>query len=838
MVFYIIFSPSLFYFFYFIVFPHGVEILTDWTFYLVIISFLFSINELYHWAKIGRRSELSDLVAIALFFCIIFFITKDLLTSLMGAFSIYLWVGIIELREYPVINKILIISLITYNVIFVAGLVSFYYEDPFYINTAFAFSFWIILILGFILFGRKYIVVWRFMSPAYLLLFLYVIAWIAIIFINQYTPLEFISTSPLNSERIQPIDFIMNIYFVLIVVNWFVYLISGIVLDKLLGIKKVEDENFLKIVENVKNDIGIKGKVKVGFGRYPILNAMAYGAFFDKRIAIIAEDIDQIPEDELKGIVAHELAHTKGKHTLILTFITTADLVFRMIVGLPATYYDYTFGDPQIPMIGFIFLNIVLYMFIFIFIRFLEGKADLKAKNSGYAKELAKALYNLESFYATGREFGLNTMLLCEERITKDNQLLDYMDTADYIHQSIIKPKRGSLLANLMNSHPPTYFRIAALLGEELKPGKEALLPFICLKRSKQKKYAKKFEKARYAFKIIANEKFKDYFNVENVSLLLENLRRREIYKRELKRDFIFKNKITDKIIFGKLEDIQFLDDICDSDQYIITDLKMSQKLHLNTSLYTKTQVNLNSTYFFKKNVPMILSDIELNLEKIGGNYVFLDKDGNKILKPIKKTKLPISVDNIKKYKDQEIFLKLKGELKIYRCTNIISKEIFNDYELEFSRTIENPIERQESLNFKLSELIIRPRNIYFSISRNVYFRKYEIELFNWLLNNQIRVFIYLKKPVNNLEIGKILKLNVNFEGIEKELNHDDIKNNDFIIVKNIFGKEINIPYKLLELITFKWDTAMIQKKSETSFFSRIGYKIMNKFKPEKVLYQ
>ena len=823
LVFYLICSLGLFYFFYFIVFPIELaDLLFDWTLYPLIFFFLLSINEFYSFCKIGRRSELSDIVAIALFFFVIFFITKDLLTSIMGAFSIYLWVGIIELREYPVINKILIISLVTYNVIFIAGLVSFYYEDPFYINTAFAFSFWIILGLGFLLFGRKYIVVWRFLSPAYLLLFLYIIAWLAVIFINQYTPINFIYDSPLSSDNIHFMDFFLNIYFILIVVNWIVYFLSGAVLDKLLGIKKVDDENFLKIVENVKNDIGIKGKVKVGFGRYPILNAMAYGAFFDKRIAIIAEDMDQIPEYELKGIVAHELAHTKGKYTLILTFIATIDLTIRMLLGIPATYYDYTFSDPKIPMIGFIFLNIVLYMFFFIFIRFLEGKADLKAKKSGYAKELAKALYNLESYYATGREFGLNTMLLCKERITKDNQLLDYMDTADYIHQSMILPKRGSLLANLMNSHPPTYFRIAALLGEELKPGKEALLPFICLKRSKQKKYAKKFEKARFAFKIIANEKFKEYFKVENVSLLLENLRRREIYESDFEKDYIFKNKITDEIIFGKLEDVQFLDDICDTDQYIITDLKTSQKLHLNTSLYTKMQVNLNSTYFFKKNTPMILSDIELNIEKIGGNYVFLDKDSNKILKPITKTKLPISVDNIKKFKDHEIFLKLKGELKIYRCTNVISTEIFNDYELEFS------VVRQESLNFKLSELIIRPRNIYFSISRNVYFRKYEIELFNWLLNNQLRVFIYLKKPVNNLEIGKILKLNVNFEGIEK----------DFIIVKNIFGKKINIPYKLLELIAFKWDTAMIQKKSETSMFSRLGFKILNKFKPEKVLYQ
>jgi Zn-dependent protease with chaperone function len=61
---------------------------------------------------------------------------------------------------------------------------------------------------------------------------------------------------------------------------------------------------------------------------------MAYGSIFDKRIALIAEDYKQVPEDEVKGIIAHELAHTKGKHTLILTFITTGDLVFRMLFGV------------------------------------------------------------------------------------------------------------------------------------------------------------------------------------------------------------------------------------------------------------------------------------------------------------------------------------------------------------------------------------------------------------------------------------------------------------------------------------------------------------------------
>ncbi|GAG87605.1 unnamed protein product, partial [marine sediment metagenome] len=239
------------------------------------------------------------------------------------------------------------------------------------------------------------------MSPQYLTLFLYILAWLAIVFINQYTPLNFVSNKSLLFNTFSPWELIFNVYTILIMINWVIYFISGRVLDFLLGIKPVHEEKFLELIEEIKLDIGIKTKVKVGIGKYPILNAMAYGSFLDKRIALIVEDFNEIPIDELKGIVAHELAHTKGRHTLILTFITTGDLLFRLLLGFPATYYDYTFGNPKLPFIFFILINILIYVILFMFVRILEGKADAKAKNTGYGNELVKALYNLESFYAT-----------------------------------------------------------------------------------------------------------------------------------------------------------------------------------------------------------------------------------------------------------------------------------------------------------------------------------------------------------------------------------------------------------------------------------------------------
>ncbi|MHA1932645.1 MAG: M48 family metalloprotease, partial [Promethearchaeota archaeon] len=641
---YISASVLLFYFLAFLIFNLSwIQLLQDWSFDLTLLFYLLTIEEFYQWARNGKRSELSDIVAILFFFFLILFFSKDFLTSLMGAFSIYLWIGIFELKDYPVLNKILIISLITYNVIFVAGIFSFYLNNPRIINTSFAFSFWIILIMGFLLFGRKYLVVWRFLSPEYLTLFLYIIAWLVVVFISEYTPFNLVSSNPFASNGFTLVDFFLNIYVILILVNWLIYFISGILLSKLLGIKKVEDPRLIELVTNVKSKLGIKGKVKVGFGKYPILNAMAYGSFFDKRIAIIAEDLNQIPEDELKGIVAHELAHTKGKHTLVLTIITTCDLFIRMLLGIPATFYDYTFGNPQLPLFLFILLNLLIYVVLFIFVRILEGKADLKTKKSGYANELVKALYNLESFYASGREIGFNTMLLCEEKISKDNKLLDYMNTASYLNRSMIKPSKASLLGNFLNSHPPSYIRIAAILSNELKPGKEALLSFICLKKSKQKKYAKIFENSRQLFKTIANEKFKELFQINDVSSLLNNLGRKEFYKHDFNKDFVFINKITDEIILGNMKDIHFLDDVTDSDQFIITDLKTQKIENLYSSLYTRVQINLNEKYYLDRKQPLILKDIILDDNNHNGNYIFMDYNNQEIKKSISKTKLPKS---------------------------------------------------------------------------------------------------------------------------------------------------------------------------------------------------
>ncbi|HEY0089993.1 MAG TPA: hypothetical protein VGB37_14190, partial [Candidatus Lokiarchaeia archaeon] len=298
----------------------------------------------------------------------------------------------------------------------------------------------------------------------------------------------------------------------------------------------------------------------------------------------------------------------------------------------------------------------------------------------------------------------------------------------------------------------------------------------------------------------------------------------------ELNHDFLFRNRISDEIIIGTLIKVQFIDDLCDSDQYIIKELKTNKQITLNVSQYRKRQIYLNEQYSFKKKLFLTLKDIELNEDNKNGIYVFEDDKNNKTLKKIAKEKLPNSIDLINNFKDKDIFFKIKGELKIYKCIDVISNSNIANFEFKFETEDKKPID------FKLKELIIRPKNIYLNLSRNTRYRQTELRLIEWLITNNLRAYFHLKKPVNNLEIGYVQKVLLNLKKIKKNLENFDSDDNNFLNIINIFGKLIKIPYKQLELINFDYETAMMQKKSETSIFSRFGYKLLKKINPQNVI--
>lgn len=209
-----------------------------------------------------------------------------------------------------------------------------------------------------------------------------------------------------------------------------------------------------------------------------------------------------------------------------------------------------------------------------------------------------------------------------------------------------------------------------------------------------------------------------------------------------------------------------------------------------------------------------------------------MDQDNQEISKAISKTKLPNSVAFLTNLKDNVIFFKRKAKLKVLMCTNVSKADKLEDYEFEFSNITNQD---KKSLKHSLKELIIKPRRIHLSISKSHHFRKSEVKVLNWLKTNHILVSIYLKNPVNNAEYGYIQNLEVKIEDPKKSKKEDPYHLNT-LSVKNIFGKNIAIPYNKIELISFEYNSALIQIKSATSLSSRLGYKILKKIKPEKII--
>ena len=426
-------------------------------------------------------------------------------------------------------------------------------------------------------------------------------------------------------------------------------------------------------------------------------------------------------------------------------------------------------------------------------------------------------------------------MLLCDEQITEYNKIKNYIDTADYLNNCIIKPSKISLLSNLLNSHPPTYYRIAAVLDNKLTPSKEALLPFICLRKSKQQKYATLFEGSRNQFRKIALNKFKEQFRVENLSNFLNQIKRKEIYQLDLGKQFLFKHKIDATYKIGTLLDVKFQNDICDKDIFIIRVLFNHEVDELNASFYEKSPISLDDQYYFENDGLLTLINIELSSDQRNGKLIFLDADQNEISKELSKIKLPYPISFIKNLKEKDVFFKLKGGLNIYSCQNVEILANIKDSYLELQKKNSNG--RDNNIISKLKELIIKPRTIYLLFRKSKLSREDELAFINWIKSKQLRSYIQLKKPVNNIEIGYFIDLKLKFKPKEPETKQELDEKESHILVKNIFNQLVEIPYKTIELISFEYNTALLQLKTDTSIFSKIAYKLMKRFKPQKIIY-
>jgi heat shock protein HtpX len=156
-----------------------------------------------------------------------------------------------------------------------------------------------------------------------------------------------------------------------------------------------------------------------------------------------------LSQDELEGVMAHELAHVKNRDILISSVAATiaATIMFaaRMAMFVGGSRDDRGGGSNPIVLLAMIILAPIAAFFIQMAIsRSREFAADATGA------EIA------------GTPYGLANALKKIEAVARRVPLEANPATA---HMFIVKPFSGGGIASLFSSHPPTEARVRALLG-------------------------------------------------------------------------------------------------------------------------------------------------------------------------------------------------------------------------------------------------------------------------------------------------------------------------------------------------------------------------------------
>ncbi|MTJ49560.1 zinc metalloprotease HtpX [Dolichospermum sp. UHCC 0259] len=171
-------------------------------------------------------------------------------------------------------------------------------------------------------------------------------------------------------------------------------------------------------------------------------------------VAVTAGILDILPEDELEGVIAHELTHIINRDTLTQAIAATVAGAVSFLAQMLS--YSMWFGggsrdnerggNPLGVLATVLFAPIAATVIQLAISRTREFSADAgAAKLTGNPRALAKALQRLES---TARQMPLNANPAFEPLL-------------------IIHPISGQFLGNLFSSHPATEARVKALLELE-----------------------------------------------------------------------------------------------------------------------------------------------------------------------------------------------------------------------------------------------------------------------------------------------------------------------------------------------------------------------------------
>ncbi|WP_426955328.1 zinc metalloprotease HtpX [Muricoccus radiodurans] len=179
-------------------------------------------------------------------------------------------------------------------------------------------------------------------------------------------------------------------------------------------------------------------------------NAFATGRSPDRAaVAVTAGLLDLMPEDEVAGVIAHELAHIRNRDTLVMTVTATLAGAIGMIAQFGGLFGGRDRNSPLGPigsLLLLIFAPLAAMLVQMAISRAREYEADrLGAAIAGRPESLANALLRLEG-----------------ARHEIPNHAAEANPAT--AHMFIVNPLSGRGMDNLFSTHPSTENRVAALM--------------------------------------------------------------------------------------------------------------------------------------------------------------------------------------------------------------------------------------------------------------------------------------------------------------------------------------------------------------------------------------
>jgi heat shock protein HtpX len=247
--------------------------------------------------------------------------------------------------------------------------------------------------------------------------------------------------------------------------NLFAYWNSDKAVLSMYGARQVDETTALDLVHLVRTLSKKAGlpMPKVFIAENPQPNAFATGRSPEHAAVCVTTSIlERLDQEELAGVLAHELSHVKNRDTLTMTITATIAGAISMLANF-AFFFGGSRRNNQLGAVGSIMIMILAPLAAMLVQMAISRTREFEADRSGAM--------------ISGRPLWLASAL---RRIATDAGHIENPEAETHpatAHMFIINPLHGGNLGNLFASHPSTEERIARLqsmatqFGQAPQPG-------------------------------------------------------------------------------------------------------------------------------------------------------------------------------------------------------------------------------------------------------------------------------------------------------------------------------------------------------------------------------